>query len=89
LGKEKVLGLSEVVAIIRSEESRRGLMLETPTTESSAMMTEGGSTMITNQRKNMTKFGVPIAISHATQERSAGNYMENLQAKNGGKKEVL
>ena len=52
LGKEKVPGLNEVVAIIRSEESRRGLMLKTPTTESSAMMTEGGLTMIANQRKN-------------------------------------
>ncbi|XP_068483247.1 uncharacterized protein [Phaseolus vulgaris] len=52
LGKEKVPGLNEVVAIIRSEESRRGLMLETPTTESSAMKAEGGTTMITNQKKS-------------------------------------
>ena len=48
LGKEKVPGLNEVVAIIMSEESRRGLMLEAPTTESSAMMIEGGSSMIAN-----------------------------------------
>ena len=30
LGKEKVPGLNEVIAIIQSEESRRELMLETP-----------------------------------------------------------
>nr|KYP41064.1 Retrovirus-related Pol polyprotein from transposon TNT 1-94 [Cajanus cajan] len=52
LGKEKVPGLNEVVAIIRSEESRRGLMLETSTTESSAMIAEGGTIMVANQRKN-------------------------------------
>ncbi|XP_068492253.1 uncharacterized protein [Phaseolus vulgaris] len=52
LGKEKVPGLNEVVAIIRSEESMRGLMLETPTTESSAMKAKGGTTMITNQKKS-------------------------------------
>jgi len=33
LRKEKVPGINEVVTIIQSEESRRGLMLETPTTE--------------------------------------------------------
>ncbi|XP_068479886.1 uncharacterized protein [Phaseolus vulgaris] len=52
LGKEKVPGLNEVVAIIRSEESRRGLMLETPTTESSAMKAEGETAMLTNQKKS-------------------------------------
>jgi len=51
LGKEKVPGLNEVVAIIRSEESRRGLMLETSTTESLAMVVKGGTTMVANQRK--------------------------------------
>ncbi|WVZ13937.1 hypothetical protein V8G54_011503 [Vigna mungo] len=52
LGKEKVPRLNEVVAIIWSEESRRGLMLETSTTESSAMIAEGGTIMVANQRKN-------------------------------------
>jgi len=74
LGKEKVPGLNEVVAIIKSEESKRRLMLDTPTTKSSTMMTEEGLTMIANQRKNgfsnmgknMRKFGVPTVISHAT-----------------------
>jgi len=41
LGKEKVLGLNEVITIITSGESRRGVMLETPTTQSSIMMTKG------------------------------------------------
>lgn len=81
LGKEKVPGLNEVVAIIQSEESRRGLMLETPTTESSAMVVEGGTAMVIDQRKadqkNMRGSDVPTATSHATQGRSAGNYMEN------------
>ncbi|XP_057417850.1 uncharacterized protein LOC130712041 isoform X2 [Lotus japonicus] len=44
LGKEKVPG-------IRSEESRRGVMLETPTVENSAMIAFGASTMMTNQKK--------------------------------------
>ncbi|KAJ1395107.1 DNA recombination and repair protein Rad51-like, C-terminal [Sesbania bispinosa] len=52
LGKEKVPGLNEVIAIVRSEESRRELMLETPTTENSAMIAEGGTTMVANQKKN-------------------------------------
>ncbi|KAJ1395298.1 gag-polypeptide of LTR copia-type [Sesbania bispinosa] len=52
LGKEKVPGLNEVIAIVRSEERRRELMLETPTTENSAMIVEGGTAMVANQKKN-------------------------------------
>ncbi|KAJ1441201.1 hypothetical protein SESBI_01334 [Sesbania bispinosa] len=52
MGKEKVPGLYEVIAIIGSEESIRELMLETPTTESSAMIVEGGTTMVANQKKS-------------------------------------
>ena len=37
----------------------------------------------------MRKSGVPTATSHATQERSAGNYMENPQVENEGRNEVL
>ncbi|KAJ1426659.1 hypothetical protein SESBI_10160 [Sesbania bispinosa] len=74
LGKEKVPGLNEVIAIIRSEESRRELMLETPTTESSTMIAEGGKPMVANQKKNrfpnmeknMRRSGVPTATSHTT-----------------------
>jgi hypothetical protein len=40
LGKPQVPSLNEVVAIVRSEESRRNLMLDTPSIESSAMITE-------------------------------------------------
>ncbi|KAJ1427969.1 hypothetical protein SESBI_09362 [Sesbania bispinosa] len=57
MGKEKVSGLNEVIAIIRSEESRRELMLETPTTESSAMIAEGGTTMVANQKKSSREWG--------------------------------
>ena len=52
LGKEKVPRLNEVIAIIQSEESRRELMLEIPTAESSAMIAEGGTTIVVNQKKN-------------------------------------
>nr|KYP52256.1 hypothetical protein KK1_025860 [Cajanus cajan] len=50
LGKEKVPGLNEVVAIIWSEESRRSLMLKTPTTDSSAMIVEGATVMVAKQK---------------------------------------
>lgn len=40
LGKPQVPSLNEVVAIVRSEERRRNLMLDTPSIESSAMMVE-------------------------------------------------
>lgn len=51
LGKEKVPEFNEVVAIIWSEESRRGLMLETPTVEKSAMIAYGTSAMVAEQKK--------------------------------------
>lgn len=38
-------------------------------------------------RKIMKGFGIPTATSDATQGRNAGNYMENPQAKNEGRKE--
>jgi hypothetical protein len=50
LGKEKVPSINEVVAIVRSEESRRGLMLAPPPVESSAMLVEKNSTMIADQK---------------------------------------
>jgi len=52
LCKERVPSLNEVIAIIRSEESRRNLMLEIPTTESTAMKVKEGATMVVNQQKN-------------------------------------
>ncbi|KAJ1432878.1 gag-polypeptide of LTR copia-type [Sesbania bispinosa] len=52
LGKEKVPELNEVIAIVRSEESDRELMLETPTTESSTMIAEGGIAMVANKKKS-------------------------------------
>ncbi|KAJ1413324.1 hypothetical protein SESBI_19709 [Sesbania bispinosa] len=39
-GKQKVPCFNEVVAIVRSEESRRGLMLESPAVENSAMVAD-------------------------------------------------
>ncbi|GFZ10919.1 hypothetical protein Acr_22g0003170 [Actinidia rufa] len=38
LGRQELSSLNEVVAMVRSEESRRSLMLDTPTIESSAMV---------------------------------------------------
>ena len=40
LGRQELPSLNEVVAMVRSEESRRNLMLDTPTIESSAMVAE-------------------------------------------------
>ncbi|XP_020212421.1 uncharacterized protein LOC109796961 [Cajanus cajan] len=40
LGKQKVPCFNEVVAIVRSEESRRSLMLESPAVENSAMVAD-------------------------------------------------
>jgi len=46
LGKEKIPGINEVVAMVRSEEIRRGVMLETPTMENSAMVASGSAMMV-------------------------------------------
>ncbi|KAJ1396732.1 Protein kinase domain [Sesbania bispinosa] len=97
LGKEKFPGLNEVIAIIWSEESRREMMLETLTTESSAMIAEGGTTMVANQKKsgfpnmekNMRRPDVPTATSHIIRGRSAGNYMENPKPRMGAEKSKL
>nr|KYP51534.1 hypothetical protein KK1_026561 [Cajanus cajan] len=51
LGKKKVPRLNEVVAIIRSEQSKRSLRLETPTIDSSAMIVKGAITMVAEQKK--------------------------------------
>ncbi|KAJ1375255.1 Retrotransposon gag domain [Sesbania bispinosa] len=55
LGKQKVPCFNEVVAIVRSEESRRGLMLESPAVENSAMVADhkGDQTlaMVAEQKK--------------------------------------
>ena len=40
MGRQELPSLNEVVAMVRSEESRRNLMLDTPTIESSAMVVE-------------------------------------------------
>ena len=69
LGKEKVPGLNEVVAIIRSEESRRGLMLEISTTESSAMIAEGGTIMRKNGVPNMEKNHEEVWCTHCNKPR--------------------
>nr|KYP37399.1 hypothetical protein KK1_041409 [Cajanus cajan] len=55
LGKQKVSCFNEVVAIVRSEESRRSLMLESPAVENSTMVADhkGDQTlaMIAEQKK--------------------------------------
>ena len=53
LGKPEVLCFSEVVAIIRNEESRRGMMLEPQITDNSAML-ESGNKSATNAERGTT-----------------------------------
>ena len=43
---------NEVVAIIRSEESRRGLMLDSPSNDASAMVVDGNSNLTGQAAKN-------------------------------------
>jgi len=60
LGKEKIPGINEVVAIVRSEESRRGIMLKNPTMENFAMFVSGSAMMVDPKRggiANMEKKG--------------------------------
>jgi len=60
LGKEKIPGINEVVAIVRSEESRRGIMLENPTMENSGIVASGSAMMVDPKRggiANMEKKG--------------------------------
>jgi len=52
LGKEKAIGIIKVVTIIQSEESRRGLMLVTPTTENSTMIVERRTPITSHYRKS-------------------------------------
>ncbi|KAJ1424705.1 hypothetical protein SESBI_11409 [Sesbania bispinosa] len=90
LGKQKVPCFNEVVAIVRSEESRRGLMLESPAVENSAMVADhkGDQTlaMVAEQKKEDQQMwrrkvmvsGVPTAISLVIPERSAGSCMGSL-----------
>ena len=86
LGKEKVPRLNEVVVIIQSEESRRGLMLETPTTKSSAMVVEGGTTMVADQKKYEGVWCTYYNKSRHTREK-CWKLHGKPQAKNGGRKE--
>ncbi|XP_059444961.1 uncharacterized protein LOC132176698 isoform X2 [Corylus avellana] len=51
LGKQEVPCFNEVVALIRGEESRRGLMLEPQNTDSSAMVASGGNNSVTNMER--------------------------------------
>nr|KYP63994.1 hypothetical protein KK1_018581 [Cajanus cajan] len=63
LGKEKILGINEVVAMIRSEESRKGIMLETPAMENSAMVASGSAMMVDQKEggiANMEKKGEEV-----------------------------
>src|ERR1044072_6722161 len=73
LGKEKVPRINEVVAMVRSEESRRGVMLETPTVENSAMIASGASAMIVDQKKggavNMEKKTEGMWCTHCHKPR--------------------
>ena len=47
LDKQEVPCFNEVVALIRGEESRRGLMLEPQNTDNLAMVASGGNNLVT------------------------------------------
>ena len=51
LGKQEVPCFNEVVALIRGEESRRGLMLEPQSMDSSAMVANGGNNSAINMER--------------------------------------
>ena len=87
LGKEKVPGLNKVVAIIRSEESRIGLMLETPTTKSSTMVVEGGTTMVVDQKKKYKGVWCTYCNKPRHTREKCWKLHGNPQAKNRGRKE--
>ena len=53
LGKPEVPCFNEVVALIQSEESRKGFMLEPQTTDSSAMLASGNK-LATNRNRGTT-----------------------------------
>lgn len=83
--KGEVPGFNEVVTIIRSEERRKSLMLETPAVENSAMIADGASTMVAEQNKGgminvekMRAFGVPLATILITLEKNVGSCMGSL-----------
>ncbi|BAT89059.1 hypothetical protein VIGAN_05274000 [Vigna angularis var. angularis] len=78
LGKQKVPCFNEVVAIVRSEESRRGLMLESPAVvENSAMVADhkGEQTlaMVAEQKKggsaNVEKKGDGLWCTYCNKPR--------------------
>lgn len=95
LGKEKIPGINEVVAMVRSEEIRRGVMLETPTMENSAMVASG-SAMMVDQKKggiaNMEKKGDGVRCTFCNRPRHTRDKCWKLHGKppsrDWGKKET-
>lgn len=51
LGKEKVTNINDAVSIVRSEESRRELILTLPFVKSSAILVDKISTILVDQKK--------------------------------------
>ena len=61
LGKEDLPPLNEVFSIIRAEEGRRSVMLDTPTTEGSALVTmKPNSTLPNNNYGGSEVFRSPV-----------------------------
>ena len=54
LGKLEVPCFNKIVALIRSEESRKGLMLEPQTIDRSAMVASGNNKSATNMERGTT-----------------------------------
>jgi hypothetical protein len=77
LGKPQVPSLNEVVAIARSDKSGRNLMLDTPSIESLAMITEshrgGGLAKVEKKGEMWCTYCNKLLIV-----RFVGSYMENL-----------
>lgn len=51
LGKEKIPNINDVVSIVRSEESRRELVMTPPSMESSTLLVLKSSTMLVDHKK--------------------------------------
>jgi len=84
LGKEKIPGINEVVAVVRGEESRRGIMLENPTMENSAMVASGSAMLVDPKRgglANMERKGEGIWYTFCNKPRHTRDKCWKLHGK--------
>ena len=69
LSKEELPPLNEVISLIRAEESRRGIMLESPTVE--------GSALVSNNRR-ITSSSAPWNEESSQTDSSKTSYLDTL-----------